>query len=78
MATLKTIQAIKNDIMGNGCSSVPFETVERILGTSYADDDDFEEAILNLMSAKSWVTGCSIDWINRKITFTGPWTETDN
>ena len=78
MATAATIQAIRSDIEGNGRSLVPFTTVERVLGQAYADDTDFTDAIDVLVAATAWVTSYEIDWINRHILFTGPWTETDN
>jgi hypothetical protein len=75
MATTNTIQAIRSDIEGGGKSRVPFTTVERVLGQSYADDGDFVDAIDVLVAATAWITGYEIDWINRYILFTGPWTE---
>ena len=75
MATAQTVQAIKTDIEGNGCSIVPFATVERVLGATYPDDSDFEDAIDTLVAAKEWVTDYHIDWIDCKVTFIGPWTE---
>jgi hypothetical protein len=78
MATAKTIQAIRADMEGNGISIVPFATVERILGQAYPDDNSFEAAISQLVSTVDWVTSFEIDWINRYVKFSGPWTETDN
>jgi hypothetical protein len=75
MATPNTIQAIRSDIEGDGKSFVPFTTVERVLGQSYADDGDFIDAIDALVAPVAWITGYEVDWINRVILFTGPWVE---
>ena len=75
MATASTVQAIRNDIERTGSSTVPILAVEYVTGVVLDDDDTFESAVAALVASKSWVTGYSIDWINRYVTFTGPYTE---
>ncbi len=78
MAKTKTANAIKADITTTGRSRVPVSVVEYLVGSALADDDDFDAAVAALIAPKDWVTGYSIDWVNRVVQFTGPWTEVDN
>lgn len=75
MAKASTIQAIRDDIEGDGKTTVPFATIEYILGSPCEDDDEFESAISSFVDSKAWVTSYHIDWIDRRVFFEGPFTE---
>ncbi len=78
MAKTKTADAIKEDIDRTGSCRVPVSVVEYLIGSALEDDDDFDTAIAALVASRDWVTGYSIDWVNRTVEFTGPFTQENN
>jgi hypothetical protein len=50
-------------------------TVEYVLGVECEDDATFEAAVSAAVAGTPWLSGFEIDWINRNVTLTGPYTE---
>jgi hypothetical protein len=71
-----TIKAIQTDIAGHGITTVPFVTVEKVTGQAHDDDEVFEKYVKEFVSqTNGWITDYTIDWINGKVIFVGPYTE---
>lgn len=75
MSTPKTVQAIRDAVERRGYCVIPFETASRVLGISPIDENDFEDAIENLVNSTTWLSSYHIAWVPCHIRVEGPYDE---